>query len=88
VGWGELAHARRAWLERLIDDQVMALVADRQPSLEVMMEFDLPAGIGAQVRARRDRQDVSGKGEGIVVGYGAEVLEAEDVLGPQPGGPG
>jgi hypothetical protein len=83
VGWGELAHARRAGKERVEGGQGLILVADGETAFKVMVELDAFAGVGAAIGARGNGQGVTGEGDGVVIGDGALVVEAEDILGEE-----
>ena len=53
-----------------------------------MVDFDLGSGVAAAVGAGQNLQVVGAKGDGIVIGDDAQVLEAKDGVGVERGGPG
>ena len=65
----------------------MILVADGEAAFKVMVELDAFAGVGAAIGARGNGQGVTGEGDGVVIGDGALVVEAEDILGEEGWGP-
>lgn len=72
--WGGLWGS---WLE---NSQSVSLVTDCQTSIQVVMQFDPDPSIAVAVGSGWDLQTVTVKGNGIVIGHRAGVLEAEVIL--------
>ena len=87
-GRSELAHPDGIRRGGLIGDQGVALVADGEAPIEVLKDVDAGAGVADAVGARRNAKPVTIEGDGVIVGDGALVFEAEHLVWLEAGGPG
>lgn len=60
--------------------QPLALIADRDGPIEMFPDHDVGLGVAAPMRAGEDLEQVLPEPHGVVVGHGALVREAADVL--------
>src|SRR2546422_11651360 len=74
-GRGQLSH-----------QQVGVMMEEGPGAIEALMDLDPSFGIAASIG--EDLEDVRPEGDGVVVGDDARVLETEQRLGDEVGGPG
>src|SRR3990172_12346338 len=87
IGWRELARGGRARVERFEARQRRSVVADQELAVEELADLDAAAGVGRAAAAGGDGKAVAVEGDGVVFGDDAFVLEAEDSLRWEAGGP-
>ncbi len=63
------------------------VVRDGEGAIESMVDLDLGSSVAAAVGPGQNLEAVRAKGDGIVIGDGAQVLEAKDGIGVERGGP-
>jgi hypothetical protein len=56
-------------------------VTDDEGAIEALLDLDAGAGVADPIWAWRDLEGVAVEGDGVVVGNGTAMLEAEDLLG-------
>jgi hypothetical protein len=87
-GGSELAYLGRAGVEGFEANQGSCLVADQELAVELLSDFDAAVGVRAAAGGGLDGEAVAAERDGVVLGDDAFVLEAEDGIGHEAGGPG
>ncbi len=68
--------------------QAAPLVEDGDLAVEVLVDLGARLRVAAALRPREELEPMRSEGDGVVIGDGDAVLEAEDRVGIEAGGPG
>ena len=75
------------WCGDRLPGEAALLIEDGEGAIEALVDFHGGFGVTAPARSRGDLQAMRAERDGVVVADDAEVLEAEDRLGVEPGRP-
>ena len=88
IGRRECPHGGRARVERFESRQRTSLVTNHELAVEELVHLDAATSVGRAVAAWGDGQAVAVERDRVVLSDDALVLEAEDVVRLEAGGPG
>jgi len=71
-----------------VNRQPLVLIADRECAVEMLPDDDARLGVTAAMGAGEDLEDVLAESHGVVIGHGAFIREAADVIEVLLGGEG